>query len=183
MLLERRGAAIVASPTAEMKLADGVAPVADYVRRGMTVALGTDGAVCNNGHDMFIECRQLALLQKLDAGAAAMPAEGVLRIATHGGACALGDGGRYGVLAPGACADLILVDTANPRLQPLMTAAGERNAARNLVFAATGQDVTDVMVGGRWLVRDRCLLTADAPALWRDLAQAAEEIHRRIALE
>jgi cytosine/adenosine deaminase-related metal-dependent hydrolase len=112
-----------------------------------------------------------------------MPAEGVLRIATHGGACALGDGGRYGVLAPGACADLILVDTANPRLQPLMTAAGERNAARNLVFAATGQDVTDVMVGGRWLVRDRCLLTADAPALWRDLAQAAEEIHWRIALE
>jgi 5-methylthioadenosine/S-adenosylhomocysteine deaminase len=149
----------------------------------MTVALGTDGAVCNNGNDMFVECRQLALLQKLDAGAAAMPAERVLRIATEGGARALGDGGRYGVLAPGASADLILVDTANARMQPLMTAGGERNAARNLVFAATGQDVTDVMVAGRWLVRDRRLLTADAPTRWRDLARGAEEIHRRIALE
>jgi cytosine/adenosine deaminase-related metal-dependent hydrolase len=68
-------------------------------------------------------------------------------------------------------------------MQPLMTAGGERNAARNLVFAATGQDVTDVMVAGRWLVRDRRLLTADAPTLWRDLARGAEEIHRRIALE
>src|SRR5690606_11555351 len=64
-MLARSGACIIASPAAEMKLADGIAPITTYLDAGMTVALGTDSAVCNNGNDMFLECRQLGLSQKL----------------------------------------------------------------------------------------------------------------------
>src|SRR5690606_7201909 len=72
-LLRERGVAIVSSPTAEMKLSDGIAPIVDYVDRGLAVALGTDCAVCNNGNDLFLEMRQLGLVQKLRYGADALP--------------------------------------------------------------------------------------------------------------
>lgn len=179
-LLAERGTPVVSSPVAEMKLSDGIAPIADYIERGITVALGTDSAVCNNSGDLFLEMRSLGLSQKLRYGADAMPAEQILRAATRGGAAALGDAGEYGALVEGAAADLILVDAANPRLQPLVHRDDYSNVAANLVYAATGQDVTDVMVSGRWIVRDRRLLTAEADALWDELERAANTLYDRI---
>jgi 5-methylthioadenosine/S-adenosylhomocysteine deaminase len=87
---------------------------------------------------------------------------------------------RVGALSEGWQADLVLVDTRNPRLQPMVVRGEYTNVAANLVFAATGQDVTDVMVAGQWLVRSRVLQTADADAIWSDLAQAAQSIHEQI---
>lgn len=179
-LLARYGVPVISSPTAEMKLSDGVAPITDYLALGIPVALGTDCAVCNNSNDMFREMRQLGLVQKLRRGADAMPAEQILRAATSGGARALGATGRFGTLAEGAAADLILVDTANPRLQPLVHRDGYSNVVANLIYAATGQDVTDVMIRGRWVVRERKLLTADADALWEELARAATALYDQI---
>lgn len=179
-LLMERGVPVISSPAAELKLSDGVAPIADYVDRGITVALGTDSAVCNNSNDLFLEMRQVGLSQKLRYGADAMPAEQILRMATRNGARALGDDGGYGALLEGWAADLILIDTANPRLQPLVHRKDFSNLSANLVYAATGQDVTDVMVAGRWVVQDRQLLTADAHELWRSLALAAAELYDRI---
>jgi 5-methylthioadenosine/S-adenosylhomocysteine deaminase len=179
-LLALNRVAVVSSPTAEMKLADGLAPIVDLLRLGVTVALGTDCAICNNASDMFLEMRQLGLAQKLRYGAHAISAEQILLSATVHGARALGAEGQLGALAEGMSADLLLIDVDNPRLQPLL--AGERfsNVAANLVYAATGQDVTDVMIAGRWIVRERKLLTADAPAIWRDLNAAAHELYERI---
>ena len=179
-LVAERGAAVISSPAAEMKLSDGIAPIAEYLARGVTVALGTDTAVCNNSNDLFLEMRQLGLVQKLRYGADAMPAEQILRAAARGGAQALGAAGEFGVIAEGASADLILVDTANPRLQPLVHRDGYSNVVANLVYAATGQDVTDVMIAGRWVVQDRRLLTADAPAIWQELERAAVHLYDRI---
>ena len=179
-LLARYGVAVVSSPSAEMKLSDGIAPVADYTHRGVTVALGTDSAVCNNSNDLFLEMRQLGLSQKLRYGADALPAEQIVRIATRNGARALGAGHTAGTLEPGRAADLILVDTANPRLRPLVHRHGYSNVAANLVYAATGQDVTDVMIAGRWVVRDRRLLTADATEIWDELERAATALYDRI---
>lgn len=171
---------IVSSPTAEMKLSDGIAPVADYLDRGMCVALGTDCAVCNNGNDMFLEMRQAGLTQKLRYGADAMPAERILRMATRNGARALGGDGLFGALREGLAADLILVDAMNPRMQPLVHRDDYSNVAANLVYAATGQDVTDVMIGGRWVVRDRRLAAANADGIWSELADAAATLYDRI---
>lgn len=171
---------VVSSPTAEMKLADGLAPIADMIGLGVTVALGTDCAICNNGDDMFLEMRQLGLSQKLRYGADAMSAEQILLSATVHGARALGHEGELGAIAEGMRADLICIDVENPRLQPLIVTDRFSNGAANIVYAATGHDVTDVMVDGRWLVRHRELKTAAAPALWQSLRDAAHELYERI---
>jgi cytosine/adenosine deaminase-related metal-dependent hydrolase len=178
-LLARHGVPIVSSPTAEMKLADGIAPIVEYLADGITVALGTDCAICNNSSDMFLEMRQLGLVQKLRYGAHSISAEQILRTATVGGAQALGLT-QLGSVQEGWSADLIFVDTRNARLQPMVARGEYNNVAANLVFAATGQDVTDVMVGGEWLVRDRRLLQADPDSIWKELAEAADVLHERI---
>jgi 5-methylthioadenosine/S-adenosylhomocysteine deaminase len=177
-LLAARGAVIIASPTAELKLADGIAPVVDYLARGITVAIGTDSAICNNGNDMFIECRILGLAQKTRYGAHALNAMQILQCATVHGARALGEAHLRGTISTGLAADIIVVNAANPRLQPLVHNDGYSNVAANLVYAATGQDVRDVMIGGRWVVRDSQLLVARADVLWAELAEAAAYLYR-----
>ena len=179
-LLAVNNVPVVSSPTAEMKLADGVAPVVEMLKAGVTVALGTDCAICNNSDDMFLEMRQLGLCQKLRYGANAMGAEQILLSATLYGACALGHEGQLGAIAEGMAADLILVDIANARLQPLVMHSSFDNVAANLVYGATGQDVTDVMIGGEWVVRRRILQNADQQKIWRDLRDAATELYTMI---
>ncbi|MGQ0561722.1 MAG: amidohydrolase family protein [Gemmatimonadota bacterium] len=171
---------VVSSPSAEMKLSDGLAPIVDMMRAGVTVALGTDCAICNNTNDMFLEMRQLGLSQKLRYGAHAISAEQILLCATVHGARALGFEGELGGLAEDMCADLVLIDVDNPRLQPLLVSERFSNVAANLVYAATGQDVTAVMVDGRWVVRDRVLQTADQSLLWRELRDSAHQLFERI---
>ncbi len=179
-LLAQHKVPVVSSPSAEMKLADGLAPIVDMMALGMTVALGTDCAICNNSDDMFLEMRQMGLSQKLKYGAHAISAEQILLSATLHGARALGLEGEIGALAPGMRADLIVVDTHNARLQPLLVRSEFSNVAANLVYAATGQDVTDVMIDGRWVVRDRTLQTAPAETIWRELRGAAHVLYDRI---
>jgi 5-methylthioadenosine/S-adenosylhomocysteine deaminase len=179
-LLALRHACVISSPTAEMKLGDGIARIAEMVDAGVTVALGTDCAICNNSSDMFREMRQLGLVQKLKYGPETLRAEQILRTATGGGAAALGEADARGQIVPGMAADLVLIDVNNLRLQPLMHRAEYSNLAANLVYAATGQDVTDVMVGGGWVVRKRRLLTADMPTILVELASAATNLYDRI---
>jgi 5-methylthioadenosine/S-adenosylhomocysteine deaminase len=176
-IMARHGVNVVVSPAAEMKLADGTPPVQDMQKRGINVALGTDAAVCNNATDMFLEMRLFGLSQKVRYGARAAPAEQILLMATRSGAAALGASNDIGCLAEGMAADLIMVETDNPRMQPLLLERTPSNLAANLVYAATGTDVTDVMVAGRWIVRRRRLLTLDQRTLWRDLRQAARQLH------
>ncbi|HSJ09951.1 MAG TPA: amidohydrolase family protein [Longimicrobiales bacterium] len=180
-LIAQAGAAVVVSPAAEMKLGDGVPPVPALLARGATVAIGTDAAVCNNASDMFLEMRLLGLSQKLRWGPDALPAEQILRLATRHGAAALGDPAG-GCIAEGRAADIILVDATGPRLQPLVLDGPGTNVAANLVYAATGSDVTDVMVGGRWIVRRRRLRVADAPRLWRRLARHATHLDNHLRM-
>jgi 5-methylthioadenosine/S-adenosylhomocysteine deaminase len=179
-LMAERGVAVVVSPAAEMKLADGISPVQDMQEHGMTVALGTDAAVCSNSTDMFLEMRLLGLSQKLRYGAGAAPAEQILRMATRAGATVLGGARRFGCIAQGMAADLILVDAVGIRMQPLVLDGPHSNLAPNLVYAATGADVTDVMVGGCWVVRRRRLQTADERVLRGHLREAAVTLQQHL---
>jgi 5-methylthioadenosine/S-adenosylhomocysteine deaminase len=179
-LMARSRVNVVVSPAAEMKLGDGLPRVHEMLQHGIAVALGTDAAVCNNATDMFLEMRLLGLSQKLRYGAAAMTAEQILLTATRSGAHVLGGAGRFGCLAEGMAADLIRVDVRNPRMQPLIVQHDCDNLAANLVYAATGSDVTDVMVAGRWIVRRRRLLTTDSRALWSELNRAARTLCTRL---
>jgi 5-methylthioadenosine/S-adenosylhomocysteine deaminase len=122
--------------------------------------------------------RALGFAQKLRYGPAAVSADQILCMATRHGAAALGDDGQYGALVEGAAADLILVDARSPRLQPLITDGVRPNVAANLVFAATAADVTDVMVGGAWVVRRRRLRNGDMRQILHELADAARRLHQ-----
>jgi 5-methylthioadenosine/S-adenosylhomocysteine deaminase len=149
-----------------LKLASGFAPVARLLAAGANVGIGTDGAASNNDLDMFGEIKTAALLAKGVAGdPRAVPAATALRMATLGGAKALGIDDETGSLEPGKSADFIAVDLSTPSTQPV------HDVISQLAYAAGRDQVTDVFVAGRPLLRDRRLLTIDEPAV---LAKAAE---------
>ncbi len=135
-------------PTANLKLGSGIAPVPDLLARGINVALGSDGAACNNRLDLFQEMRLAALLQKGLHGPEAMPAQTVLRMATEGGARALGWDKEMGTLAEGKRANLIIVSPDKLHVTP------SGNGAANLVFAHEPGDVELTMVNGEILYRN-----------------------------
>jgi len=168
-LLARRGVKVVHNPESNMKLASGVAPVPDLLRRGVVVGLGTDGCASNNNLDMFQEmdcAAKVHKVQRLDP--MVMPAEAVLEMATLGGARVLGMEGEIGSLAVGKKADVIVVDLERPHLQPVY------NVVSQLVYAAGGGDVRDVMIDGKIVMKNRKLLTLnenkilEQAKIWRE---------------
>jgi 5-methylthioadenosine/S-adenosylhomocysteine deaminase len=142
-------------PTTNLKLGSGVAPVPDWLVRGINVALGADGAACNNRLDLFQEMRLAALLQKPPRGPAALPAPSVVRMATEGGARALGWEKEMGTLAVGKRANLIIVN------QNKLHVAPSPDPATNLVFAHEPADVDLTMVNGEILYRNGEFTTLD----------------------
>ena len=148
-LLGRHGCSVAHCPSSNLKLASGFAPVAALAAAGVNLALGTDGAASNNRLDLMQEMRLAALLAKAVSGdAAALPAHAALRAATLGGARALGLDAEIGTLAPGKCADLAALRIAGPELAPCY------DPVSHVVYAAGRENVTDVWVAGRRLVRE-----------------------------
>jgi len=167
-LLER-GVHVVHCPSANLKLASGIAPIAEYLDQGIQVALGADGAPCNNSLDPWRETRLLSLLQKVLAGPKALPARKALQAATLGGARALGKEAEIGTLEEGKRADLVVVDLEAPWLGP----GGEPET--RLVYSAGPRDVRHVVAGGKILVREGEFLLWD-PA--EAAARAREELEK-----
>jgi len=158
-------------PRSNLKLASGLCPVAELLRAGVNVALGTDGAASNNRLDLWAELEMAALLAKQVAGnAAAVPAAQALRMATINGARALGLGGEIGSLVAGKAADVICVDLSGVEHHPMLDPVSQ------LVYAASRHDVTDVWIAGEQLVADRALLRLDVA----DVCAAAERWARQL---
>ncbi len=172
-ILARTGTSAVHCPGANLKLASGVAPLPEMLAAGANVALGADGAPCNNTLDAFHEMRLAATLHLPRAGPRAVPASEVLAMATIRGARALGLEDQIGSIEPGKKADLAVVDLGGPHCQP---AGPDLHAT--LVYCARATDVTDVLVDGKQVVRARKLLTLDAPKL---AAAAPAEARRLLA--
>jgi 5-methylthioadenosine/S-adenosylhomocysteine deaminase len=148
-LLAKTGAKVVHCPESNLKLASGFAPVVKLMDAGVTVALGTDGAASNNDLDMMGEIQTAALLAKGVAGSAsALPAHQALRMATANGARALGLEEETGSLEPGKSADMVAIDLRDPDTQPVY------NPVSQLVYAAGRDQVAQVWIAGRQLIRD-----------------------------
>ncbi|HEY4334043.1 MAG TPA: amidohydrolase family protein, partial [Ilumatobacteraceae bacterium] len=162
------GAHVCHCPSANLKLASGIAPIPEYLEMGINVALGCDGAACNNRMDAFTEMRLAALVHKPRRGPEAMGAARVVELATIGGATALGMQDQIGRLDVGMLADVIVVGLDGPHAWP---AAGAGPAER-IVYASHATDVTDVVVDGRITVRDGQLASGDLAAI-RDAAETA----------
>lgn len=162
------GAHIVHCPESNLKLASGLSPIADCLAQGINVALGSDGAASNNDLDMLGEMRTAALLAKGVSGdASAVPAMTALTMATLNGAKAMGLDKTIGSLAVGKAADVVAIDLDEPETLPAF------NPLSHVVYAAGRQQVTDVWVAGRQLLRQRQLLTMNVAdlkarvAVWR----------------
>jgi 5-methylthioadenosine/S-adenosylhomocysteine deaminase len=148
-----------------MKLASGVARVADMRRRGIRVGLGTDGAASNNRLDMLSEMRTAALLAKVASGdAATVNAHEALEMATLDPARALGLDARIGSLKPGKAADLAAVELSSLETLPCF------DPVSHLAYAAGREHVTHVWVDGEARVADRLLVGLDEQDL-RDKAR------------
>jgi 5-methylthioadenosine/S-adenosylhomocysteine deaminase len=168
-LLAATGTAVLHCPSTNCKLGSGIAPIVDYLQRGVRVALGADGAPCNNRLSLLTELRQMALLQALTSGPGALPAVRALWLATRGGAVALGLDHVVGSLRPGLRADCVVFDLDDPRLG---TPEGPDAVPSQLVYAADERHLRHVLVGGRFAVRDGQPVGFD----WRELRARAAAV-------
>jgi 5-methylthioadenosine/S-adenosylhomocysteine deaminase len=159
-LLVTHGGHVVHCPASNMKLGSGIAPIGLLQRRGINVALGTDGAASNNRLDLFGEMRLAALLAKVATGdAAALPAAQILTSATLGGARALGLDREIGSLVPGKAADIVAVDLSGLDAVPCY------DPISHVVHAIGRESVTDVWIEGQRVVASRALTTLDEAAI------------------
>ena len=172
-LLAESRTSVVYNPVANMKLADGVAPIPEMVKRGVNIALGTDGAATNDNLDMFGVMKTGSYLQKLfHQEARLLPSRQVLEMATLNGALALGMEGQIGSLESGKKADIILVNLKDPNLVP----THPQTVINQLVCSAIGSNVETALVDGRIIMENRQVLTLDE----EQIVVMAEEASRRL---
>jgi len=172
-ILKSRGVGVAHCPSSNMKLASGVAPVVRMLSLGIHVGLGPDGpAGSNNDFNMFEEMDLAAKLAKVTSlDPQVLPATTALEMATIGGARVLGMEKEIGSIEPNKRADLIMVRLDRPNAVPLYGAISQ------MVYALKADDVRDVMVNGKPVVRDAKILTLDESAI----LTKAEEYRARIS--
>lgn len=147
-ICKEKGVWVITNPSSNLKLASGIAPIKKMADRGIGIAIGTDGAASNNCLDMFREMFLVTGLQKVtQRDAAVTDAMDVLRMATVGGAGAMGltDCDNLSV---GKKADMIMIDLQKPNMQPL------NNIAKNIVYSGSKQNVKMTMIDGKILYED-----------------------------
>ncbi len=170
-ILAERRVGVIHNPTSNMKIASGIAPVTEMLAAGVRVGLGTDGAASNNDLDMWEEMRLAAFLQKVEQmNPEVLSAETVLRMATSGGATAIGLGDTIGSLEPGKRADLIQVAFEDVHHIPTY------DVVSHLVYVNDEQDVASVVVDGAVLMEERRMLTIDTQRVTREATELAARI-------
>jgi cytosine/adenosine deaminase-related metal-dependent hydrolase len=173
-ILSRAGAHVAHCPSANFKLASGIAPVPEMMAKGINVALGADGAPCNNNMDAFVEMRLAALIHKPRRGPTSMPALKVLEMLTVNGARAAGLESEVGSLEPGKRADLILINRRKLRAWPSLAA----DPVSQVVYEHQSSDVDTVIIdgqvlleGGRFTRWDENEILDEAQSALKDLLQ------------
>lgn len=172
-LIASRGAAVAFTIQSEMKLADGIPPLAAMLEAGLKLGMGTDGPASNNDLDMFEEMNNAALVAKaLSGDPACADARTMVRMATLGGARVLGLDELVGSIEPGKRADLIIIGIDQPKHIPMY------EPHSHIVYVIDGDDVETVLVDGRLVMLDREVLTVDVEEAVRDVREIALELDR-----
>ncbi len=180
-LLKEAGAGVAHCPTSNLKLSSGIAKVGEMLEIGLNVGVGTDGPASNNDLDMVEETRLASLLAKTASDdPTVLPARQALEMATIGGARAIHMAHLTGSLEPGKRADIAVIEMDGIHNQPQFHSSPETVYSR-IVYAAKASDVAHVMCNGRWLMRDKHLLTIDEAQIKADAAKAAAEIDAFVA--
>ena len=175
-VLHKHGVGVSHNPESNMKLASGTAPVLEYLKAGVALGLGTDGAASNNDLDMFEAMRQAAFLHKLvSKDPRVVSARTALEMATIGGARVIGREKQLGSLEAGKLADLLVVRMDQPRQTPMY------DPVSHLVYTTRGDDVDTTIVNGRVLMRGGKVLTLNEPQVLAAARAAAEQVRAAVA--
>lgn len=170
-IFAEKGLYVVTNPGSNVKLASGIAPVSQMMKRGIPIAIGTDGAASNNCLDMFREMFLVTGLGKLrEQDASAIDANEVLKMATMNGARAMGLSSCMS-LEPGQLADLIVIDLKQPNMQPM------NNLTKNIVYSGSKQNIAMTMINGNILYDKGQFYVGEDP---EKIYQRANEIIERI---
>ena len=173
-LLRETRTVVCHCPGSNLKLASGIAKVPELLEAGVPVALGSDGAPCNNTLDLFHEMRLAAVLHNPRVGPRAMTAMRVLEMATLHGARALGLEAEVGSIEAGKRADLTVVDVSGLHAGPT-----PEDVLSSLVHSGRSSDVSHVFIDGRPVLKDGVLTTLDAQAVLASANAHVERILRR----
>ncbi|MBL8634200.1 MAG: amidohydrolase family protein [Myxococcales bacterium] len=169
-VMAQDGTHVTHCPSSNLKLGSGIAKIVQLLAAQVNVALGADGAPCNNRLDGFAELRLLSLLQKGLHGPEALPAAQALEIATLGGAKALGQAAQIGSLQVGKRADVVVVGQGSPGQLPV------HDPVSLLVYGSQGSDVRHVFVEGELLVEHGQLTARTGLDVERLRAHSAEQM-------
>jgi cytosine/adenosine deaminase-related metal-dependent hydrolase len=175
-VLASRGASVVHCPSSNLKMASGIAPVAEYLEHGVNVALGADGAAANNRLDGWEELRLAGLLSAFRAGPGALPAADLFELATVGGARALGLDAEIGSIEVGKYADVAILDLQR------VHSFGPEDVYTALVYSARASDVRTVLVGGKVLVKDGVPAEFKEAEILADVERERAKLLERVGL-
>jgi 5-methylthioadenosine/S-adenosylhomocysteine deaminase len=173
-ILSDKNVTVASNPVSNLKLCSGICCVPALYDAGVEVAIGTDSVSSNNSLDFFEEMKTFALLGKISSGdPSRMRPDEVLYSATRAGALAQGRD-DCGLIREGFRADLIVVDTDVPNMQPV------HDIANNLVYSASGKDVAMTMVDGTVVYRDGEYPTIDVEKAAAETSAAKNRILGRL---
>jgi 5-methylthioadenosine/S-adenosylhomocysteine deaminase len=174
-ILARHGVTAVYNPQSNMKISSGIAPVTQMIEAGVNVAIGTDGASSNNDLDMIEEMRTGSFLQKVAGNnPVVMPAYEALKLATVGGAVAIGMDDSLGKIAPGMLADMVMLDIEKPHFYP------RNDMIAGIVYCAKAADVDTVFVDGRMVVSGGRVIGLDTEGLYRKVESTVRETKSKL---
>jgi len=171
-LAGEKEASIAHCPVSNMKLATGgICPITEYDAAGANVTIGTDGAASNNSLNLFESIKLAALLQKHQYWKAdVISAQKIFDFATVNGAKALGI--EAGSIEKGKLADIVLLEKGANMIP-------EHDVISNLVYTTGPQNVTDVIIDGRLVLKDRKILTVDEEKILEEAGKTAEDLVKR----
>ncbi len=166
-IVKEKGVGIAHNPKSNLKLGSGMANIEHYLKKGITVGLGTDGASSNNNLDMLSEMQYATLIQKgLNLNATALNAYDTIKMATIEGAKVLNISDRVGMLKEGYDADLIMFDMNQPHYYPM-----ENSVVSKIAYSAKSSDIVMTMVKGQPLMVNRELMTIDLEKTYKEVSE------------
>ena len=168
-------ASVAHCPTTNLKLLDGLAPIAKMAHKGVNVALGCDGFSSNDNVDIFREMRTATILHRtLTMDPAALSSLEALRMGTIYGARALGKARTIGSLEEGKKADMIVVDMKRPY------SSVKRDPVGHLIHTCSSGEVKHVIVDGKFIMQDQRILTMNEERIHEEVERTAQDLGRRV---
>lgn len=164
-------------PSSNLKLASGIANIPRYLKEGISVSLGADGAPCNNNLSAITEMRLAALIQKPIYGADVMDAKTVFKLATIEGAKALHLENQIGSIEVGKKADMVLINL-NSSINSYVE--NEKSIFSDIVYSSGIQNIHSVIIDGKWLVKDYQSLVYDEKEVTENAKSELEKLLRRV---